>query len=610
MAAYLFWNHHAGLSFFDSSEYSIHIRSGGIPHAPGYPLYILLGQLLNRATGDPFLAQHLISLLSLLFAAYAFHRSLERAARTDGAEPALLLTVALLLSSYYLKKFTVLPEVFLLNVALFAALGWALAAWYASRAPARMAWVFFVYGLGAAHHHTLALTLPATIVLIAWRIREIPPGRTALFALLGFVAGALPLLQLFFAVRPAETFTTYFFVETWRDFLFVLLREGYGTTALSAFDNPDSLSINLRLTAAGLLRNFNFVGALLIVPLMAWLVRERPWGGKLREHPLLVYAGLTLAAFLCVFVPLANLPSGGETYKNAYLRFLTIPGFLLLYPAYYGFRHAWLHWTGAGNRRAIYAGAFLVILLSNLWGWQELRFRRFDLLDEHVRLGYETIFREAAPAAVLPEAGLHKCAIFVRADSLTYGVRYFNAFEASNRCFVFAPTAFSGQFRARFEEQLQADALGPTYPQLLAANLDRSQELIKPLFTNLGRLGYRLFVFYAPDVRFFDGTPLRARPVGNIVELVPDDEPPLPANRLAAAHSQYLDDLEAYLKRRKPSDIPTNVVDDLAWSALTQNLPTYGRLGLALADPGLASRHAIVENEVNALFSEVRQSFP
>ncbi len=600
MALFLFWNRHTGLGFFDASELSIHIKSGGIAHAPGYPLYILLGRLVCTLTADPFLAQHLISLASLAFAGFALYRSLRREAEGEMNEPAALLTVMLLWSSFYLKQYTVHPEVFLLNVALFAALGWALAVWYRSGAPSHLIWVFFVYGLGLAHHHTLAFTLPATATLITWRFRAIPRGESLLFAVLGLAVGALPLLYLFFAIRPPDTFATYYFVESFRDFLFVLLREGYGTFSLSVHENTAGPWDVFTLMTQGLIKNFNFIGGLVLVPFVAWLVRRKPWGARAKEHPLLVYAALTLVVFALVFIPRGNLSLATATYKNALLRFVTVPGFLLLYPAFYGFRHLLSAWPRPRHGLKL-AGCFALIASSNWFGLEELRLGDHDLLEQHVRRGFNTIFADPAPEPVWPEAGLHKCAVFAIADSLIFGLRYANRFYGDRRCFIFMPGSFSGQFRSRPEEELQAAMFGASYPQLLAAHQHEPQVLMQLLFTRLKESGYRLFVFYQPDFAFLSGAGFAYAPVGNILELVAPAELVSPDSMLAR-HQRYLDDLALYLAQRNHG-MPAAIIDDVAALALFQNMAEYARFNAILlpTEPALVEKHARVQHQIDQL---------
>lgn len=106
MMTYLFWNRYSGLGFFDASEFAAHIQSGGIPHAPGYPIYLLLGKFLNFFCRDPFLAQNLISLSAfpvILASLYQTIKISERGKRTTDSNPCIC--------SYFIDvSFFVLPQ--------------------------------------------------------------------------------------------------------------------------------------------------------------------------------------------------------------------------------------------------------------------------------------------------------------------------------------------------------------------------------------------------------------------------------------------------------------------------------------------------------------------
>jgi hypothetical protein len=71
-SGYVIAYRHIGLGFFDASEYSSHIAGDGIAHAPGYPLYTLVGKALNLFLGNPFAAQFWMGWLSAIGSALIF----------------------------------------------------------------------------------------------------------------------------------------------------------------------------------------------------------------------------------------------------------------------------------------------------------------------------------------------------------------------------------------------------------------------------------------------------------------------------------------------------------------------------------------------------------
>ena len=64
-----------GLGYFDGSEYALHIQGGGIAHAPGYPLFTILGKVVHAFGADPFLSQQIISVVALSGAAIALYET-------------------------------------------------------------------------------------------------------------------------------------------------------------------------------------------------------------------------------------------------------------------------------------------------------------------------------------------------------------------------------------------------------------------------------------------------------------------------------------------------------------------------------------------------------
>ena len=257
-----------GLGYFDGSEYAVHISGGGIAHAPGYPLYLILGKLIHAFGADAFFAQQVTSVLALGIAAAAIHRTfaLEVGTSRPGFAAAFAITIASLSASYYLRLFSILPEVFLLNVGLFSLLILAITHYHHFPDARNLGAVFFLYGLGLCHHHTLAFTLPACLYLIIKKLRRADWLKSALLAMAGLFAGCLPLLYLFESSNRVES--TYYRVHDLESLWFVLLRKGYGTFHLSPLASEPDVAGLYSLALEGLLRNFNILGVVAFAPLL------------------------------------------------------------------------------------------------------------------------------------------------------------------------------------------------------------------------------------------------------------------------------------------------------------------------------------------------------
>jgi len=602
----LFWNRLPGLGFFDASEYALHMKGWGIPHAPGYPVFTLAGKLLCLLGASPFLAQQLVSLVSLAAAAILVYTTF--APRGDDAPEgvaAACLSAAALFSAFHLQLFTVLPEVFVSNVAVFAFLGWAIRRWLDAEGAGSVFWIFLAYGLGLAHHHTLALTVPALVVVLIMARRSLPAGRTLLHAGAGLALGALPLVYLPLASAAADPAYTYYRVDDLFSFIFVMLRKGYGTFQLTKVAETGSAGELTLLSLGGLARSFHVL--LFLVPVGLF-----PFRASLRERhgPLVVYALVTIALFFTVFTPMANMPTGIEYYDNFWYRFVTIPALLVAYLLYPGFL-ALLRWTGRRGFLALaFAGLLALVLGVSLTRLPELRFRAYDPLDRHIAEGYRTIFRkgEAPPrSGAVPRNG--KCAIFARPDSLVFSLWYYNEHVAERGCFIFWPGSFADQFVTK-NERLLVESFPEELREQWKAEFAVSPLLpVHHLFLELKKRGYGLYVFYQPDFAAgFADTIYSYRPKGNILELTMESDAPLARERLANEYAGYVRSIEDYVSKARRAPRPRGVVDNVAASALFQNLGEYrvfyGSMftDIASQDTALVGRAVAVENEVAALY--------
>ncbi len=372
-----------GLGFFDGSEYALHIQGGGIAHAPGYPLFTVLGKAIHAMGADGFLAQQLISVLALCVVAIALYKTfaLEVGANRPGFGAAFAVSITGLGASYYLRLFAILPEVFLLNVGLFSLLILSITHFYHDPDARKLAIVFFVFGLGICHHHTLVFALPACLYLIAQKLRHLDWVKGLGFSIVGLALGCVPLVYLFAGQGTAEH--TYYRVHNVQSLLFVLLRKGYGTFHLSPLKSETDIGGLYSLAFQGLLRNFNTLGLVAFAPLIllpfaskfssrpsrkapASTKDARKYGWK---SPSLIVAVSTLALFFVVFIPNCNLELGVRTYRTIFLRFLTVPCFLLTYLAFKAALGAWDWAAKWGTRHQILViAAMLACILYSAIG--------------------------------------------------------------------------------------------------------------------------------------------------------------------------------------------------------------------------------------------------
>ncbi len=606
-----------GLGYFDGSEYALHIQGGGIAHAPGYPLFTILGKAIHAFGADPFLSQQIISVMALSGAAIALHETfaLEVGAARAGFAGAVAVAIASLSVSYYLRLFSILPEVFVLNVGLFSLLILAITRFYHFPEPRNLGFVFFVYGLGLCHHHTLAFTLPACLYLVATKFRRLNLAKSALSSCAGFLVGCLPLLYLFAGRSTVDS--TYYRVHDLSSLMFVLLRKGYGTFHLSPLNSEPDIGGLYRLSLNGLLDNFNGLGALVFVPLVFWRKtaidstssNDRSGKSSHRERdyrwtsPSLLVAVSTLALFFLVFVPNCNLELGVRSYRTIFLRFLTIPCFLLVYLAFKAALCAWDFSAKWGHSRQVAAisGMLACLALTSVNTGAGLRYRYCDLLDEHIREGYSAIFSQLTPPRSPADNPRHKCAIFAQGDTLLMGIKYYNEFIAAKKCYVYSSTSLTGQFLDRRELELAAETLGLDSYRIESGEFATHPEALLNLFLKLDKDGYGLFVFSVTDYtgyfgKMFVDSPFAYRPVGNILQVVTNASTPFGMDKMFASYESYVRDLQAYVRKLEVRGVPTDVVNSQANQALILNLADYAKFAQFYP----ASREAIQQLQARA----------
>ncbi len=594
--AFILSNRLRGLGYFDGSEYALHIQGGGIAHAPGYPLYLGLCRLVHACGADAFLSQQVISVLAMGVAALALYKTfaIEVGTSRPGFAGALAVSIATLCTSYYLRLFAIIPEVFLLNVGLLSLLILAITRFYYSSNETSIAVVFFMYGLGLSHHHTMAFTLPGFTYLLVKKLRSFKLAKTALFASIGLALGSLPLVYLFWDSGSAAS--TYYRVHDLESLWFVLLRKGYGTFQLSPLHTKTDIHRLFYLVLEGMLKNFNYLGLFVFAPLFLWSRASRktsevacaeglPAAGERGDsyrwtNPSLLIAWSTCLVFLVFFIPNCNLELGARTYRTIFLRFLTIPCFLLTYLVFRASLRLW-DWVPSHQVATVY-GMLACVICSTLTTYKGLLYGACDLLDEHVRQGYAAIFSYIRPAPSRTDPSRHQCVVFAQGDTLLMSIKYYNEFVAKKKCFIFSSTSLTGQFLDRHELHLASETLGISLSRLQAGEYATHPESLLNMFLALDKQGYALFVFGVTDYteyfgKLFVNSPFAYRPVGNVLQVITSDSAPFGMDRMYISYESYVHNLEIYVNELQTRNLPSEVVDSQANQALILNLADYSR---------------------------------
>ncbi len=149
----------------DSAELTAAAASLGIPHPPGYPLYVLIGRTFAAVPIENVAFR--LNVMSAIFGAlaallvYAIVLELTRH-RLSAVVAALSLTF-----SYHFWGESLVAEVYTLDAALVGGIVYALCIWQRTRRPVVLYAAFFLFGLSLAHRTTSVLLLPP---LISWAL--------------------------------------------------------------------------------------------------------------------------------------------------------------------------------------------------------------------------------------------------------------------------------------------------------------------------------------------------------------------------------------------------------------------------------------------------------
>ncbi len=194
-----------GQGLWDSQEAQVAGTTWGMLHAPGYPLYVILCNVLNVLIGlvapgtEPAWRVSLFSALCGAATVAVLHAIM---VKITGRRAVSALSAALLGVSRTFWAMSGRAEVYSLETVLLVLNLWFLLLWDESGDDRWVPWIGLVLGSGTAHHRTQAvLALPLAVYMIwkrkSWRLW----AKMAVFSLLPFLVYAyLPLIG--FLKRP------------------------------------------------------------------------------------------------------------------------------------------------------------------------------------------------------------------------------------------------------------------------------------------------------------------------------------------------------------------------------------------------------------------------
>lgn len=216
----------------DAGDLAVAIKTIGIAHPPGYPLYTILGIILNTLIPMGTLAWRVgfVSLISSIIALFYLYRLIYLLTEKSFISFITVATVAFL---YPIWLYSVVVEVFALNNMFLAVLLYYSFLFAKNNNIRDFYLLSYLFGLSLSHHHIIIFILPVIILLVYKNKRSIKLRNIIISSLLIF-SGLIPYFYLWLSsmFNPALNWQG---PPTFINFWNVLTRAGYGTFTAGKF---------------------------------------------------------------------------------------------------------------------------------------------------------------------------------------------------------------------------------------------------------------------------------------------------------------------------------------------------------------------------------------
>lgn len=272
----------AGLYFYnqantiyggDAGDLVSAIVVGGIPHPPGYPLYTVLGILLNKVIliGTAAWKTGFLSSVPAVFTAILFYDLL--ILLTGTILPSIIATLVFTLV-YPIWLYAQVPEVFSLNNFFMMLLLWLCFNFVRCGKIKYLYISAIVFGLALSHHQIIVFLLPALFFLLFQKRKIFQKGVVfKSFLFLGF--GLLPYLYPIFASfsNPPINWQG---PPTITNFINLVTRAGYGTFTAGSFiaHQPILRLLDVFAFADFVYKDFRILGVILFLFGIAFLFQR------------------------------------------------------------------------------------------------------------------------------------------------------------------------------------------------------------------------------------------------------------------------------------------------------------------------------------------------
>lgn len=303
----------------DAGDLVSAIVTGGIAHPPGYPLYTLLGTLLNYLPIQGTVAYKIgfLSTLPAILALIILYDLLYYLSRKVLISLVAVLTLSF---TYPFWLFSVVVEVFSLNNLFIVLILSGFIRFYFSGAKKYLYFGVYLFGLSLTHHHIIIFLLPCLVLLFLKQKNTITRKiftKSAVYFFLGLIPYYYPFVQAL--KNPAVNWMGQ---PTLTNFLQLVMRTTYGTFKAGSYIANENI---LRLMdiygfAKFAYQDFRIAGVVLIIIGLFFLIFKK------RELSVPLFVGFLSYLF---FLYYASFPLGENFIVGTFERFV-LPLYIFL----------------------------------------------------------------------------------------------------------------------------------------------------------------------------------------------------------------------------------------------------------------------------------------
>lgn len=261
-----------GIPAGDSGDLVTAAATLGIAHPPGYPLYTVLGWLLNHL---PFLTPAWrVGLLSSLFHAIAIYLVATIVRRLTKSTSASWFAACVLMSNYLFFLYSITPEVFALLDFFIVLCVWLLIRFKETKQSTFFYVLCFVLGLSLTHHHVILFTFPALFYFLHKNagLKYV----TWYKAILLFIAGLTP--YLYIAYPPhGNSMIVWNPAVSIENIIKLITRADYGTfqSAIVYGQLPIQRLLNIQTYAQYITLDFLWIGWVFVIMGVWHIIKRR-----------------------------------------------------------------------------------------------------------------------------------------------------------------------------------------------------------------------------------------------------------------------------------------------------------------------------------------------